>query len=331
MPKIDILKRKEVILNMESGLSQREVARKLKISRGAVEGLWKKYVTHGNVKNRKKCGRPRKTTDREERLLVKMSKQEPKSTAPRLMAQWSSEKTVSVSTVKRILCKYGLFGRQACRKPVLNNNQIKRRLEWCKAYSKLDDKFWDSVIYTDECRIEMYSNKKQIVRRPVNSRYLTKYTTKTWKHGYKSLMIWGAIKSDGSRMLIKCPNILNSMEYQSVLERGLLPVYESGNVFQQDGAPCHTSKSTIDFIEKSQICLLSDWPSQSPDLNIIEPLWAILKRNVAQHHCNTVDELWSTCYHEWSSISDETIKRLYKSIHNRLNEVMRNKGHNTRY
>jgi hypothetical protein len=51
-------------------------------------------------------------------------------------------------------------------------------------------------------------------------------------------------------------------------------------IFQQDGAPCHKSQMAVDWIEEN--CdLLSGWPANSPDLNPIALLWAILKQSIA--------------------------------------------------
>ena len=85
-------------------------------------------------------------------------------------------------------------------------------------------------------------------------------------------MVWGAIKADGTRILIRCPDRMNSIGYEKVLKKGFLPIYEAHNTIQQDGVPCHKSKVFFSFLDKAMICVLSDWLAQSPDLNIIEPL-----------------------------------------------------------
>lgn len=331
MAKISIDIRKLVIKKLKEGFSQREVSKDLNISRNAVQNIIRKLQQHGTLENLCKSGRKPKNTPRSERSLIRMSTQNPQKTARDLLIDWKLSQTSSVSTVKRILRKYGLFGRIAAKKPYLNERHIKNRLKWCRDYNKLPPSFWNDVIFTDESRIELFSRRREYVRRPQGSRYNPKYTTKTVKFGGKSLMVWGAIKEDGTRVLIRCPDRVNSFAYKDVLSKGLLPIYGAQNIFQQDGAPCHKSRLVSSFLDKKKICVLSDWPAQSPDMNIIEPLWADLKARVAKCRPANIEALWMISEEQWAMIPTTKIKNLYESIPRRIQDVIKSKGMSTRY
>jgi transposase len=58
----------------------------------------------------------------------------------------------------------------------------------------------------------------------------------------------------------------------------------TGDVFQQDGASCHTEKATRALFSDKSITVLH-WPANSPDLNPIENIWAVLKQNVEKKSC----------------------------------------------
>jgi len=87
----------------------------------------KKFHTSGSVNNLPRSGRPRKSNERSDRKLSRLSKINPKSTSPELRDELNFPGNISVTTVKRILRIYGLLGRIAARKPFLTKVHILRR------------------------------------------------------------------------------------------------------------------------------------------------------------------------------------------------------------
>jgi transposase/arsenate reductase-like glutaredoxin family protein len=331
MPRIPDKKRLEIITLNQAGNSQRQIANQLKVSQNAVHALLKKFKATGNHLDRFRCGRPSKITIREIRNLIRLSMNDPFLTARDLHSQWLTSTHVSLTTIRRILTKYGLYARIAARKPLLTMMHKRKRLQWCKDYKSWTASEWEKVIFSDECRIQLHQSKPSLVRRPRGCRYNEKYTQKTVCHREKSIVIWGAIKSNGERSLVLCNGNINATKYQSILQQGLFTIYNNQEIFVHDNAPCHTARSTVDFLEKYGVCTMNDWPAMSPDLNIIENMWAKLKRQLAQERINTLGNLWPSVQRLFNEIPSEFIKKLFDSIPLRINYVLRNKGQCTRF
>ena len=76
-----------------------------------------------------------------------------------------------------------------------------------------------------------------------------------------------------------------------------------------------------------------DWPALSPDLNLIENLWAIVARQVYGQgkQYNSKVSLTSAIMKSWSNMEDQTVRSLIRSMENCCIEVIAAKGGKTKY
>ena len=86
-------------------------------------------------------------------------------------------------------------------------------------------------VFSDECLVQMFPNRSRFVRRPIGTRFCNRCITQTVKFGEPSILVLGAIKRNGTRILNKCPIRLDSVKYQMVFEEDPCKIYDSESVF----------------------------------------------------------------------------------------------------
>jgi hypothetical protein len=66
------------------------------------------------------------------------------------------------------------------------------------------------------------------------------------------------------------------------------------------------------------------WPAQSPDLEVIEPLWSVLESTVRSRYPppSSLKQLKDVLHEVWYSIALENIQSLYESILIRVQTVL---------
>lgn len=148
-------------------------------------------------------------------------------------------------------------------------------------------------------------------------------------------MLWGCIRGGGVGNLVQIDGILTKEKYVQLLQENLWTSarslgLEDNFVFQQDNDPKHTAKITKKFFIDNKIELLP-WPSQSPDLNIIEHMWAEVKRRYGDYQAKNKTELLEIIQRIWAELSGEYTQKLLKSVYNRFVEVIRLGGGASRY
>ena len=126
----------------------------------------------------------------------------------------------------------------------------------------------------------------------------------------QKLMIWAVIgnRKVGRLYFVARNQKVNSEIYQEILRRHLKASMRMTGctVFMQDGAPCHTSRSSMKWLEDNDIEVL-DWVGQSCDLNPIENCWTRLKQIIADMPaCSNLDDLIKTIAKAWKKLAKDT-------------------------
>ncbi len=149
-------------------------------------------------------------------------------------------------------------------------------------------------------------------------------------------MVWGCFTASETGWLAIIDGTMNSALYQKILRRMSGPSVcdlklKRTWVMQQDNDLKHTSKSTSEWLKKNKI-KVSEWPNQSPDLNLIEMLWHDLKQSI---HClKTLQCGWiktNSAKKSVGQITSTAIWRLIDSYRKRLIVVVAAKGGTTSY
>jgi len=178
--------KKLIIQAVKEKKTHREVAALFGVSKSAVTGLVKRFNTRKTVDNKPRSGRPRATTEMDDKVLVRMSKHDPRKTAVELNEIIRNEYNVrcSVPTTKRRLCSAGLFGRQPAKKPLISVKNRKARVQFAKDHLNWTSKDWSKeigkVLFSDESKFMMFeSDSIRYIRRPAGKRFDPKYQLPT--------------------------------------------------------------------------------------------------------------------------------------------------------
>jgi len=148
-------------------------------------------------------------------------------------------------------------------------------------------------------------------------------------HGGGSIMFWGCVAYNGVGDLVPVDGMMTKSKYLEVLNNFAFPsgdkLIGESFIFQQDNAPCHKAKMITSFLSEIGVYIL-DWPPQSPDLNIIENLWAYIKRKRCADLQRTREDTISEVEALWRDVPLDYIRNLVESVPRRLQKVISAKG-----
>lgn len=330
--------RELIVKHSKDGKSLREISKIVNRSHSTVQYVLKRYKINKTVKNKTKLAHNKILTSADERYLVRKSKANPFLSAPKLAAIAESElgKTVCPQTIRNMLHRAKLNGRRVRVKPLISNRNKKVRLEFAKTHRSKDFSFWKQVMFTDESKFNIFgSDGKPYVWRKSNEELLSRNMKPNVKHGGGCVMVWGSFSASGPGTLHFIDGIMDWKVYLDILKRNVPLSSEKLGLgqdwyFYQDNDPKHKAYNVRSWLLYNTPHVL-ETPAQSPDINPIENLWSYLDTKVRQHSISNKEDLKRVIREEWEKIEPSYCETLVKSMPNRLENVIKNKGMHTKY
>lgn len=142
-------------------------------------------------------------------------------------------------------------------------------------------------------------------------------------------MVWGCFSSKGVGPICRINGVMDQHKYLEIMREVMEPytdeVMPINWIYQQDNDPKHTAKTVKQWFRTNGINVM-DWPSCSPDLNPIENLWAIVKRDIAKENFTNLDNLYEGIKKSLYSIPVEKCINIIQTMPKRCEEVLKNNG-----
>jgi len=256
------------------------------------------------------------------------------------MEKHPDSKIPGKDTIRRFLKASKFKYIKLLKKPLINARNMAKRLEFAKKYSDEDPNFLKNVIWSDETCIRSIPASKEIFMwSNKNIERLEMPHNRQVHSGGFSVMFWGCFSRLGFGPLVAIDGNMDSEKYIKLIEDILIPEINAAKeefglemTFMQDNAPCHKSRRVTQFFDENGLKTLN-WPPQSPDMNPIENLWAIIKKRRQKKFGfpATRDALIEQIFKIWDELEFSLCESLSESVPRRLNEVKKRLGKATKY
>lgn len=269
----------QVVALIREGLSRRNVARRLNVSRSVVRRVYKRFLETGGYCRRPGSGRGRVTNPTDHHFIVLNSLRNRDISAVDLQGRLRESRGVSVSanTVRRRLREQNLKPHKPATGPKLTASHRQARLDFARQHLHWTLDQWETVLFSDESRMSLVGSdeRRNVMRRP-GERYAQCCIRETVRFCGGSTLFWGGISFTARTELVFFRNrAVNAESYISdILGPHVMPF--AGNLgdnfhLMHDNVRPHVARIVSEYLWEVGIPVMP-WPAYSPDLNPIEHL-----------------------------------------------------------
>lgn len=336
---LSIAERHQALALLQDGKSQRYVARRHGVSQKAISNLWTRFQQTNSVQDRRRSGRPRVTSQQDDRYirLIVLRSRHITATSVNDTFRHATGRHVSVSTIRRRLRRGGLRARRPAVRPPLTPRHRRARLDWVNGHLRWGAGRWSRVLFTDESRFKLHFNDGRIpVYRRQGERYVDANVVEHDHFGGGSVMVWGGISMTGRTDLVVVDGNLTGQRYRDeILAPVVLPFLRAmpgQAVLQDDNARPHRARIVTAWLQQNRVNRM-EWPALSPDLNPIEHVWDMLGRRVYARvpPPANLDQLRNALLQEWQNIPQRQLGYLVRGMRRRCDACARARGGHTHY
>ena len=245
-----------------------------------------------------------------------------------------AELGLSARTVGRAAKQLGLKPYHRRKRPSISSENTRKRFRFAKEHKEED---WSAVLFEDEKTFEVghHPNRKNDVVYAYSADEVP--TIPKVAHPAK-LNVAAAVSEKGRTELhIFKENMMGEL-YKQILSDTILPGAQKilGSkpwTLLQDSDPKHTSAVVRSFLDQHGTSYFSkdDWPAQSPDINIMEDVWAMLLDAINKQPPHTIRQLEAALKREWKKLPQHKLSNAVNSMPARLAAVRAAKGGSTKY
>lgn len=178
-----------------------------------------------------------------------------------------------------------------------------------------------SVILGHHYKRRCWRKKNQVIYEERPKQYIIRY-----------IKFCGLIGIDGPIYIEKLNGKFTSEVYIKFLRNSIVNNGLESKTIICDNDTRHQSLKTRNFLNENRIKYLEGYPPESADLNIIEHVWAVIKKNVYKKPIPvSLKELEEKFIREFYNINITFIRNMYFSMKRRLEKIILSKGFPTKY
>jgi transposase len=226
---------------------------------------------------------------------------------------------------------------------LITQKHADQRLDWAIEHQAYTISDWKKVTWSDECTIEKGVGIKpvwafvrpkdqiregdiQIVRN--TGKGVKKMLQAAFGHNRRT----GLIPLNGDPLAAR--RGVTSWVIRQLYAAFLPEIIVEGGELMHDGAGPHRRHVVRDILVEMNIRVMH-WPPYSPDLNLIENLWVLMKAEMYRLHPEleyapdndeTLQRLIEAAQEAWHNINNRTLHRLATTMPNRVQAIVDAKG-----